>query len=383
LFNTTTTETAEQTKARLVEMQRRYRKEKADMRALIPRERGVNFLVEKISKAARNGDISQDAADLAIDLLRKQPGMFSDLAMSITKSPDSKDGVQGWYRSADALIKIFKNPSDATTVVHEILHHTERFLPTSIREKIVAEWSKEVELQIKDIQKKLKNETNPEDRKQLTQALIYLGLAQEMQIEPSYENAESIGKIMSKYLGDHVDSKGVFHEGLGNSWYQLFNPSEWWAVNASRLLKEAKNKPDAKTWVDKVKLFYDNLIDSIKKIFKGSATAAVEKGLKSILNGNALEERVGTQLSGANRLFNAVQEKVETKSETLNIFAKAKALNDARSTEASIAKKRELAQERRKLMEDNPTMKEVDDNIKSINDQLEEAGIIKKTGDCP
>ncbi len=77
------------------------------------------------------------------------------------------------------------------------------------------------------------------------------------------------------------------------------------------------------------------------------------------------------------------REKVETKSETLNIFAKAKALNDARSAEASIAKKRELAQERRKLMEDNPTMKEVDDNIKSINDQLEQAGIIKKTGDCP
>tara|TARA_R110000868_G_scaffold104290_3_gene287253 strand:+ start:11565 stop:20720 length:9156 start_codon:yes stop_codon:yes gene_type:complete len=77
------------------------------------------------------------------------------------------------------------------------------------------------------------------------------------------------------------------------------------------------------------------------------------------------------------------QEKVETKSETLNIFAKAKALNDARSTEASIAKKRELAQERRKLMEDNPTMKEVDDNIRSINEQLEGAGIIKKKGDCP
>jgi hypothetical protein len=34
-------------------------------------------------------------------------------------------------------------------------------------------------------------------------------------------------------------------------------------------------------------------------------------------------------------------------------------------------------------MEDNPTMKEIDDNIKSINDQLEGAGIIKKTGDCP
>ena len=93
LLTGATPESVAANKARLVEMQRQYRKEKADMRAMLPRERGANFVVEKLSRAARNGDISQEAADLAIDLIRKQPDMFGDLAISITGKKGENDGV--------------------------------------------------------------------------------------------------------------------------------------------------------------------------------------------------------------------------------------------------------------------------------------------------
>lgn len=307
LLTGATPESVAANKARLVEMQRKYRKEKADMRTMLPRERGANFVVEKLSRAARNGDISQESADLAIDLIRKQPEMFGDLAISITGKKGENDGVQGWYRAADALVKIFKNPSDETTVAHEVLHHTERFLPHEIRDKIIAEWNNEVNLQIADIQKKLKTETNADTRQQLTQGLLYLGLAQERQVEPNQANVEAMERIMSKYLGDHTDSQGNFHKGLGNSWYQLYNPSEWWAVNASRLFREAKNKPELKTWTDKAKAFYNYLIEAVKRVFKGSPTAAVEKGLKAVLNGETLEDREGNQLSASKKLLNIKQ----------------------------------------------------------------------------
>ena len=307
ILHGTTPEDVAKSKARLVDIQKNYRKEKAEMKALLPRERGVNFVIEKLSRAARNGEISQLNADLAIDLLRTNPSIFEDLAISITKKKGSDEsGIQGWYRAADALVKIFKGGIDETTAVHEILHHTERFLPNEIRDKIIKEWHNEVNKQIEHYQKLLKNTTNIDERQQITQGLLYLGLALERQIEPNRANVEAMENIMSKYLGDHTDSKGNFHKGLGNSWYQLYNPSEWWAVNASRILKEAKTKPELKTFYDKVKAFYDGLIQSVKKIFN-NPYAAVEKGLKTILDGKTLEDREGLMLSASKELLNIKQ----------------------------------------------------------------------------
>jgi hypothetical protein len=309
LINGATPEAAAEAKAKLVEMQRKYRKEKAEMRAMLPRERGVNFVIEKISRAARNGDITQDEADLAIDLLRKSPSLFGDLAISITSGNKKAngDGIQGWYRAADELVKIFKNPKDPLTVTHELLHHTERFLPQEVRDGIIKEWHAQVQRQAADIASKLKTETDTDTRQQLTQALLYLGLAEARQLEPDFFNAMAMENIMKKYLADHTDSNGNFNKGLGDSWYQLYNPSEWWAVNASKIFSDAKNKPALKTWTDKAKAFYNYLIDSIKKVFKGNPIANVEKGLKAILEGNTLENMEGNMLADSKQSLNIKQ----------------------------------------------------------------------------
>jgi hypothetical protein len=309
LINGATPEAAAEAKAKLVEMQRKYRKEKAEMRAMLPRERGVNFIIEKLSRAARNGDITQDEADLAIYLLRKSPSLFGDLAISITSGNKKAngDGVQGWYRAADELVKIFKNPKDPLTVTHELLHHTERFLPQEVRDGIIKEWHAQVQRQAADIASKLKTEKDTDTRQQLTQALLYLGLAEARQLEPDFFNAMAMENIMKKYLSDHTDSKGNFNKGLGDSWYQLYNPSEWWAVNASKIFSDAKNKPALKTWADKAKAFYNYLIDSIKKVFKGNPIANVEKGLKAILEGNTLENMEGNMLANSKQSLNIKQ----------------------------------------------------------------------------
>lgn len=68
--------------------------------------------------------------------------------------------------------------------------------------------------------------------------------------------------------------------------------------------------------------------------------------------------------------------------ETTSKFKKSvdllKDINDADSG----TKKRRLAEERRKYLEENPTVKFIDDNIKDIARQLEEKGELIKTGDC-
>ena len=55
---------------------------------------------------------------------------------------------------------------------------------------------------------------------------------------------------------------------------------------------------------------------------------------------------------------------------------------DISGTEGS-AKKRTLAAKRKVFLEQNPSIKYIDDNWKAISDQLEEKGLITKKGNCP
>jgi hypothetical protein len=47
------------------------------------------------------------------------------------------------------------------------------------------------------------------------------------------------------------------------------------------------------------------------------------------------------------------------------------------------AKKRNLTQERKELLKENPTVRFIDNNISSIFEQLENKNIIKRKGNCP
>ena len=76
-------------------------------------------------------------------------------------------------------------------------------------------------------------------------------------------------------------------------------------------------------------------------------------------------------------------ETVEPQSETVSKFSQAMDMYNAIADAEGSAKKRRLSEERRKFMDENPSIKYIDDNIKEINRQLEEKGLIKKTGDCP
>lgn len=296
LLNGTTEQDVIDAKAKLADAKKKYREAKAALTAQLPRERGSNYIIERLSRAARQGEISQEAADLAIDLVRANPELFEDLAISITKAPQGSDAL-GFYRAAEALVKVFKGGTDDLTATHELLHHTERFLPLEIRDKILEEWSTQIDKQIADLKSKLAKEKNPDTRNNLINKLLYLGIAKERQVEPNAQNRKDMERIMAKYMRGYVDSKGRMQKGIGKDWYQYSNPSEWWAVNASKLYAEAKNKPQLRTWLDKAKAFYDQLIASAKRVFKGSRTAAVEKGLKAILNGETLSSREGEVLA--------------------------------------------------------------------------------------
>ena len=64
-------------------------------------------------------------------------------------------------------------------------------------------------------------------------------------------------------------------------------------------------------------------------------------------------------------------------------FAESAKLFDQIQEAEGSAKKRRLAEERRKLIESSPEVKFIDDNIKNIYEQLENKGVLKREGNCP
>lgn len=58
-------------------------------------------------------------------------------------------------------------------------------------------------------------------------------------------------------------------------------------------------------------------------------------------------------------------------------------INELKGKKSGVAKRREASHRRRELLESNPDVKMIDDNIKKIYDQLESKGIIKRVGNCP
>jgi hypothetical protein len=75
--------------------------------------------------------------------------------------------------------------------------------------------------------------------------------------------------------------------------------------------------------------------------------------------------------------------KLKPRVETRIKFAKAIELfNDISATKGG-AKKSRLASDRRRLMEQNPSIKYIDDNWRKISDQLKAKGLIETKGNCP
>jgi len=95
-------------------------------------------------------------------VLERNPSLATNINLKINKGV-RRDGVLASYTFENRLIDLFgraaNNQSDADVgaAVHELLHHTERYLPTNIREAISKEWEKDVNTNLAAI-KKAENE---------------------------------------------------------------------------------------------------------------------------------------------------------------------------------------------------------------------------------
>ena len=197
--------------------------------------------------------LKEETVRFAKWLLDNNPQFANDLGISI-KSGGVK-GTAGGYTSLDMVATIFADKANPGTGVHEILHHTEQMMPVAVQNGILDEWTKSYLNAYRTADPKVQAYL-----KQIPDAIS--------------------GKPLAKNLIMEGFKRGVLDY---DTHYQLVNPSEYWAVNATRIMN---SRYEAGSWVGKAKVWLNEFAEKAKGAFGLPSDSPVLKGIKDITKGS-------------------------------------------------------------------------------------------------
>lgn len=220
------------------------------------RERGDLYIRERLLRAVRHGDIEHSTADFAQWLLDKNPAIADDLGISVRAAGADMRGSAGLYNSISRVLTLFRSNANVGTAVHEILHHTERMMPEDVRAGIYKAWAREWQQAYRDASPKQK---------------------------PIFND------MLAAAVGDRGAWSRVakaFSDGTLNydDHYKLVNPSEYWAVKATDLLKSRYDARDS--WIGRAKQWLAEMAQRVRSILKMPSDSPVLDGLRSVLEGD-------------------------------------------------------------------------------------------------
>lgn len=234
-------------------------------------------------------------------LLDNNPQLANELAVSI-RTGSKQSSTAGKYTTdtgdnlIDKVATIFASGARETTAVHEILHHTEQMMPIEVQNGVTDAWTKGY--------LKAFREATPEVK-------AYL-------------------KFIPKAInGDRNAQKEIlngFKDGVLNyeKHYQFVNPSEYWAVNATRLMQ---SRYEAGSWIGKAKVWLGEFTEKAKGAFGLQSDAPVLKGLQSVTKGTG-ELQTGMLVRSSNVSASAkrVKEQKIKKQQTISNIQKGAAV---------------------------------------------------------
>jgi hypothetical protein len=226
--------------------------------------RGPNWIRAKLRIGVHNETISDGEARFVEWLLDQNPNLAHDLAIRITTKEGK--GVAGQYATDGRLMTLFSSNMNEGTAVHEILHHTERMMPKDVQEGIKKEWAAAWGKAYKNAKPKVQAALDD----------MFLAIAGDTKAKE---------RVMEAFQDGTLDK---------DTHYQLFGPSEYWAVNGTRILA-ARNKAD--TWVKKAWQWLKELVQRIKGLLGLRSDAPVLKAISKLLEsrGEFVENRTLTQ----------------------------------------------------------------------------------------
>jgi GNAT superfamily N-acetyltransferase len=243
------------------------------------RERGYLHIQERMSAAVRRGEMTREAYDLANWFMKQNEALVDDLGISIKgKGPM---GAGGFYNNLSRVITLIKEGGSDLTATHEILHHLERMMPAKIQAAIRKAWL----TQLTKAQKSAKSPAEKLYFEALMNAHFGANNASLLNVPEgagneyaaARSNMEDSGKTGSLELAKQL----LMMEFVPIEAYQYFNPSEFWAVNGSRIVLNRYNAVD-RGLVNKLKNWLGELGQKIKSIFGLKSDASIIRALDSL-----------------------------------------------------------------------------------------------------
>jgi hypothetical protein len=218
-------------------------------------ERGRRQTRKALEKGIADGSLSKDEGSLALWALDKNPNLARGLRTSVSGNTGG-DIARAVYKTSERVVEIFKNrESTPDRAAHEILHHSERMMPPEVQRGIRREWRRALEAEMKS--------ATPEVRAALKS--IEDGIA---------GGGKEAFEAMKKAFKDGVLDR--------DKHYHLTNPSEFWAVNASRILNERFTGRNS--WRAEAVRWLKEMIEHVKSTVGLRSDAAVLKALNDLLD---------------------------------------------------------------------------------------------------
>lgn len=230
------------------------------------RLRGEDIIIERIRAAVRRNELPREAVNFAEWLIRKNPSLVRDLAISIRSSDENN--VAGSYNPFGRLMFLIKGSTQSTTAVHEMLHHMERMMPSDVQNEIRKLWMDRL---VKSATKAAKGDNK--------------NLQKFYDLVTSYYLDEAVSGNTIKQQNLLADAKKLIANGsVPYNLYQYIDPSEFWAVNATDIMKDRFDV--SPRILGKLKQWLKEFVQKAKSLFGLDSNAKIISALDSIINGD-------------------------------------------------------------------------------------------------
>lgn len=193
----------------------------------VKRTDAKNFFA-RATKEWNDGNISDDVYAAIKTMYEKYPFVLEGLSLSVTKQPEDSTAA-GQFFALARLVRLYKGTvgvKEASTIRHEVVHSLEQMMDADAAADVVMDWSDK-------LGKAIKREKSPEARAYFQAVLEFF----DNPTEDSYKHAMA---LMPSY-----------------DYYQYINPSEYWAVNAEKLMAR------------KLGTGWDRFVLAVKRLFEG------------------------------------------------------------------------------------------------------------------
>lgn len=216
-------------------------------------DRGRRQVRAALEEGAASGKLDKDGVALATWALDKNPNLAAGLRLEASETPPIK-GAKGSYESAKRVVQLFKGSDNAQTAAHEIFHHTERMMPQKVQEGIRREWRRAIQAEAKGASPAMRAALNDIPR-------------------AMKGDADARTRLFQAFREGTLDAKKHYH---------LFDPSEFWAVNAARIL--ADRHGGRGSWTAEAKQWVREMVEHMKSTIGLRSDAPVLKALNEILD---------------------------------------------------------------------------------------------------